>query len=209
MANKIYLIPAPDMDERMVAAVQIPNFDIVVVQLPSLSRSTQINDYLKEIETQIPEKNSTLLGFCYGGVLALELAPLVSAKKVIVVSSIKSKDELAFSRKILAKSYFYFPTAIVKFLGLTLTFLIRRLISADIKIPRIWLKSTQNKFIVKHALSWQGVKTTASVIHIHGEKDFVLPVHKIKDAHVIPGGGHFMFKQKRKEVLEKIYSLAL
>jgi pimeloyl-ACP methyl ester carboxylesterase len=69
------------------------------------------------------------------------------------------------------------------------------------RIPRIWLKREQYKFLLAHALTFEGIARDIPVTHIHGQHDALLPVSALAATHVIEGSGHFLFIDKRKELL--------
>lgn len=202
--KRIYLIPAPDMDERAIDSVVIPGFEIIKLNLPPLCSDTNVTACCRSLLTQIEDQEPILLGFCYGGILALELAGSISVTKVVIVASIKQSFEIPNMWKLAALAYYYTPNLFLTVSGIAVTSFVRNVLRSDIKIPRIWLKSPQNKFIVRHALSFQTALDDRLVTHIHGDSDRLLPIKNIKRARVIPGGGHFMFVDKRKEVLTAI-----
>jgi hypothetical protein len=201
---KIYLIPAPDMDKRAVEAVKLEGFEVIPLNLGVIDGKMQLKQYIEILQLQIPDQNPILLGFCYGGVLALELARVINPKKVILVSSIKHHQEILWSRKCYAKIFCLLPNFLMKIIHKSTEFIFKNLIGINIKVPRIFLKPEQNKFIIRHALQFQGYLNINQVIHIHGDKDSILPLSCIRDVMIIPGGGHFMFVHKRKEVLKEI-----
>lgn len=203
-ANPIYLVPAPDMNERAVRSICLEGREIVALQLPSLNRSTELEEVLAQLGSQIAHEKPTLIGFCYGGVLALELAKRIDAERVVVVSGIKHHREIARSRKLLARVYCRLPDRFVKVLGLSAGFVANQILRRNIHIPRVWLKGEQNKFILAHALSFEGIGPDVPVTHIHGQRDALLPVNALAATHVIEGGGHFLFLGKRKELLSQL-----
>jgi hypothetical protein len=50
-------------------------------------------------------------------------------------------------------------------------------------------------------LEWKGpAKPISGLVHIHGDKDRLMPIASIKEAKVVKGGGHFMVFANAKEV---------
>ncbi len=202
--KRIYLIPAPDMDERAIEAVRIPECEIIRIKLPPLSIGTNLYDYIEGLKCQIRHEDPILLGFCYGGVLSIEIAKNFDIEKVVIVSGIKDNSDIVTSRKILAYAFFYLPETIQQFFGEGVALLVNRLMRLEIKIPRIWLKSSQNKFIIKHALTMTSQGVRCPVFRIHGRNDWVAPLRNFMGVTVIDDAGHFMFINRRKEVLQAI-----
>ena len=204
----VYLIPAADMDERAIDGIQIEGVKIHRVKLPALTAASTLREVTDRISSQINHKNPILLGFCSGSMLAIEVAKIIEPQKIIVVSGITNGEEIVQSRKILAFAFNTLPEWCILTFGVFVSTLINKVLRFNVKIPRIWLKVGQNKFILKHALSLNSRDVNGKVIRIHGAKDLIVPLANNKADHVIPGGGHFMFVHQRKEVLQAI-SLAI
>ena len=64
---------------------------------------------------EIKHSNPVLVGVSFGGVIVQEMSKFMEAQKIIIISSVKSKEELPKRFKIAAKSKIYklFPTKIV------------------------------------------------------------------------------------------------
>lgn len=202
--KQVYLIPAPDMDERAIESMILDGVEFVRVNLPQLTHESNLNDVTDQLAKQIANKNPLILGFCYGGVLAIELAKKISAEKIIVVSGVKSSQDIAPSRKIMAYAFYFMPDIVLRGIGMQLTFWINTVLRLDVKIPRIWLKSGQNRFIIRHALRFDCQGVTCEIIRVHGSHDKVVPLSITGADIVIEDAGHFMFVHRRNDVLKAI-----
>jgi hypothetical protein len=60
------------------------------------------------------------------------------------------------------------------------------------------------RWAINQVLNWKNNWQPEKLVHLHGEKDHIFPVKKIKNAVVIPGGGHFMIMNRYKEISERI-----
>ncbi len=202
--KEVYLVPAPDMDERAIDAVQFDDFEIVRVSLPPLTQNTDLDTYIAQLTTQIRDPNPILIGFCYGGLLAIEIGKRMDTSKIVIVSGIKDRAEIPLSRRLIAMAFLCLPSRMATAFGCSLSFTLNQLLRLPVKIPRIWLKNSQNKFIVKHALGFNPSDTDSDIVRIHGENDRVVPLRKRSNVTVIKDAGHFMFVTKRKEMLRVI-----
>ena len=202
--NIVYLIPAADMDERAIDGIQIAGVKVHRVKLPTLTDRSKLRDVTEHISKQINQENPILLGFCSGSVLAIEVAKIIEAQKIIVVSGITNGGDIVQSRKILAFTFNALPEWSLLALGVFVSTFVTKVLRLNVKIPRIWLKVGQNKFILKHALSLNSRDINGKMIRIHGAKDLIVPFAKTKADYIIPDGGHFMFVHRRKEVLQAI-----
>ncbi len=83
-------------------------------QLPNPKET--MSDYAKRMVAFIVHEDSVLLGVSFGGVLVQEMAKHIQLKKLIIVSSVKSKQELPrrmkLSRKL--KLYNILPTRLIE-----------------------------------------------------------------------------------------------
>jgi hypothetical protein len=204
----VYLIPAADMDERVIDGIQIEGVKIHRVKLPILTAASTLREVTDQISSQINHKNPILLGFCSGSMLAIEVAKIIEPQKIIVVSGITNGEEIVQSRKILACAFNALPEWCIQTIGVFVATLVNKVLRLTVKIPRIWLKVGQNKFILRHALSLNSRDVNGKVIRIHGAKDLIVPLAKTKADYVVPDAGHFMFVYQRKEVLQAV-SLAI
>lgn len=200
----VYLIPAADMDERAIDGIQIDGVQIHRVKLPILTVTSTLGEVTEQISKQIDHKNPILLGFCSGSVFAIEVGKIIESQKIIVVSGIANGGDIVRSRKILAIAFNALPDLCILGIGVIVSTLVNKVLLLNIKIPRIWLKVGQNKFILKHALSLNSRDVNGKVIRIHGAKDLIVPLANTRADYVIPDAGHFMFVHRRKEVLQAI-----
>ena len=68
------------------------------------------------------------------------------------------------------------------------------------------LKDTDPKFFawaINEIVNWKNETIPENIIHIHGNKDRIIPFKNVKADFVIEGGGHFMTVNKAGEI-EKI-----
>lgn len=204
----IYHIPAPDMDDKQIALVRTDGLNVINLTLPPITRKTTLEGLTDGLSGQITDLTPILLGFCYGGILAQEVAKRIPQAQVIVVSSIINGNEIQTAQRLLAKFFYFCPNRLLAFLGTAAKVLINDLLRLPMKIPKIWLKADQNKFIVKHSLSFRGPKNPR-VFRIHGAKDRIVPIAFESADRIIKSAGHFMFFQNRhKEVLSAIKEAA-
>ena len=60
---------------------------------------------------------------------------------------------------------------------------------------------------VHQVLNWKNNWYPENIIHIHGEKDKIFPVRKLKPTHVIKDGSHIMILNKADELSSFINSV--
>ncbi len=193
------------MNERMYKVLKIPGYKVIPINLPRITKHSTIKDVISHCKNQIKETSPIFLGICSGGLIAIELAQQISPSKLILVSSVKNKSELTFGSKTFATLYLFFPERLQKLFGLSLKFVLNKVLNLKIKVPRLWLKDAQNKFIVRLALKIKTPIDSSKLLHLHGEKDKIIPIHKIENPIIIKNAGHFMYLKNRKSVMEAIH----
>ena len=56
------------------------------------------------------------------------------------------------------------------------------------------------KFAAKRLVNWKPLKLNCPVIKIHGTKDELFPIEKVKANYIVQGGGHLMIVNKHSEI---------
>jgi hypothetical protein len=196
-----------ERDIEAVLAAGIKGANLIRVYLPPINKEyseENLQIVCDAIKGQIHNKRPILLGFCYGGVLAIEVARQLVSPRVILVSSLLSSDELPLSHKLLAKYFLVTPESGLSLVGNSLVFVTKTLLSSKVIIPRIWMKVPQNRFIARHALNLRPLPSEQIIDRIHGERDAIVPIRLISNAKVIKNAGHFLFISHRKEMLKQL-----
>lgn len=152
-------------------------------------------DYAKRIALKITEKNPVLIGVSFGGILVQEIADLMEVRKVIIISSVKTRLELPkrikFAKSTLAHKLI--PMRLI----LRLNKLAKLVLAEKLK-HRIQLYDTflsvrdiyYLKWAVEKVVLWDRLVANDRVIHIQGDKDRIFPIQNIKNCIVIKGGTH-------------------
>ncbi|MCX6123597.1 MAG: hypothetical protein NTV34_02430 [Proteobacteria bacterium] len=154
----IYHIPAPDMDENQIALVRTDGVNIISLELPPILRNTSIDNLKEALCGQIKEQDPILLGFYYGGLLIQEVCKSIPGSTSIVVSRIINHSEISAGSRLAGRTFLYAPATVLKTIGHTLTIVINGIMRVPVKIPRIWRKIPQNKFIIRHSLNFNGIE---------------------------------------------------
>ena len=175
-------------------------------------KNESIKTYCVRLSKKIKHKNPVLLGVSFGGIIAQELDKIIKAKKLIIVSSVKSHKEYPILYKI-ARDYqlnnalpFGMFDNFIKFsLKLNINKLYKRIDLAERYLTErneIYLE-----WAVWSLLNWKQEKYRPDLIHIHGDKDKVFPIENISKCIKIKGGRHEMIILKAKWFNENLPSL--
>jgi len=216
MVDKIYLIPGLGFDRRIFSQLRLNAEEVKYIEYIDPLEKESLQDYVSRlIEINIDASDSiTLIGHSFGGIIAQEIAKQISIRKIVLISSIKSKKENPFHFKIISRlglHNFFNKKWVLK----TFPFWARFHGYETETIQNLFIKmiSSQNDKYLQWALfqlsKWGGVeKLQTSIVHLHGDKDKTFPIKLIKNPIVIENGTHVMVFNKPEE-LSKLINDAL
>jgi pimeloyl-ACP methyl ester carboxylesterase len=152
------------------------------------------------------KKGCVLVGISFGGMVALEMVPIVKPRAVLLIGSCQSPYSVPLLLrvmgslpgwpmlgKILAR---FFPYGRGWFLGVEKKEELDLLMKMFIESPDSFLQWT-----VKAIRGWEGFKGKGVKIrHIHGSQDRLIPRRNVKPDSVIKGGGHTIILTHPREV---------
>ncbi|ATL47958.1 alpha/beta hydrolase [Chitinophaga caeni] len=211
--KNIYLISGLGADERIFHNLVFPA-GYKVHYLPwiqPLGPFEPIASYAARMIEKIDTPGEVyLVGVSFGGMMCIEIAKLIRVEKIILISSIKNKDE---------KPYFYnkftqylFNHFSDNFVFKNRAFFVRLFLQSHSAEEKALVRDYLNKkdysylrWAVGAVLDWDNTWIPAApMIHIHGSKDRPFPVRSSNPTHIIEGGGHFMVLNRAKEISELI-----
>lgn len=199
-------------DKRLFSELEpIDGYEFVDLEWKtSLTQLKSLKEYAVEISKDIDISNPfSLLGVSMGGMVCSELADILSPDKVVIISSAKISKELP--------SYF----KRFKFLGIS-RLLNRERINIllgnsskyfgamNSEQKKLFYQMSENiniDFIVwsiKAILNWDKKKASSKIIHIHGNKDIVIPITNITPTHLVEKGDHMMIWNKSKQINQQL-----
>jgi pimeloyl-ACP methyl ester carboxylesterase len=167
-------------------------------------KNESLESYTKRLTKQIKHQNPVLIGVSFGGIIVQEMEKLISVRKLILISSVKSHHEFSpFLRKSLRyRLYKLFPTQMMLRLNYLDKIAFTKNLKKKVKLYQIYMDVNNPVYLnwaIKQLLTWQQTKPAQKIVHIIGENDKVFPVKFIKDPKIIvPDGRHDMIIFKAK-----------
>lgn len=169
-----------------------------IVPLPRES----LQEYTKRLTQLIVHENPVLIGVSFGGVIVQEMAQIILARKVIIISSAKCNAEFPVQFRIakFGKLYKVLPTRLVSRVENFATIPL-----APAKIRKRLMLYDRYKglcsaeyldWAIRELVLWDRNEADPKVVHIHGDADEVFPVKYLKDFIAIKGGTHIMILNK-------------
>ena len=164
---------------------------------------------------KIKHENPVLIGVSFGGILVQEMSHFVLARKVIIISSVKSNLEFP-KRMMFAKStkaYKLLPISLVQNIESLARISFGRKVNERLKLYDKFLSVRDKRYLdwaIEQVILWDRTVVNEEVVHIHGDKDDVFPIKYIKDKCVIVNGGtHVMILNKYRWLNDNLPAIIL
>lgn len=214
----VYCISGLGADERIFCRLQVPDTTFHYVQWVQPLTNESISDYASRLCGQIRHDQPVLVGVSFGGMMAIEMAKMLSVDKVVLISSIKSFKELPLWMQVCGKYKFD------KMLPSKPLHSIRPLkMLRPFQNYFLGTESEEEKTIANHfrdtvdplylrwsinqVLNWRNDWQPQNFYHLHGEKDHIFPLKKVRPTHVVHNAGHFMIMNKCEEINQILQSI--
>ena len=115
LKTHIYFVPGLAASSKIFEFIELPEtkFELHFLEwLIPLSNDESIENYAKRMSDLVTEENPVLVGVSFGGIMVQEISKHINTKKVILISSVKCKNELPKRLKFIqkTKAYKLFPT---------------------------------------------------------------------------------------------------
>lgn len=206
--QKIYCIPGFGTDEKIFSNLTIDNAALVYINWLDPLPKESYPDYVQRMAAKIDETEPVIIGVSFGGMVALEIARTRKVKQVILISSIKTTDELPRKWRLIGRLKLnkVFP---IKRIQATETFyaLANKRVGAFTEEEKAFannyrriIKTNYMIWALHQILNWKNKEVPENIVHIHGTDDLIFPVKTSHPTHIIQGGTHMMVMNRAAEV---------
>tara|TARA_R110002072_G_scaffold72354_1_gene172994 strand:- start:13612 stop:14289 length:678 start_codon:yes stop_codon:yes gene_type:complete len=212
----IYFVPGLAAGREIFKNISLPDdqFKVHIIEWKIPENKETIAEYAQRMAAEVKEENAVLIGVSFGGVMVQEMSAYLKLKKIIIISSVKTKHELPlrlqFARKTLA--YKLVPTKLVISADDLTKFAIGPKTKKRLEMYQEYLSVRNEHYLdwaIENMVCWDRETADQNVIHIHGDEDLVFPIEKIKDCIVVKGGTHIMILNKFKWFNENLPKIIL
>jgi len=177
-------------------------------------KGMSLEAYAKAMNKHIKHENPVLLGVSFGGFLVQEMAKYIPTRKVIIVSSVKHKDELP--RRMLFAKYTkvhkLLPTGLVNNVELLAKYAFGETVNKRLELYEQYL-SIRDKYYIDWAIdqivNWEQTEPLPGLVHIHGDKDAVFPSNYITNYIPVKAGTHTMIIHRYRWFNENLPTIIL
>lgn len=199
---KIYLIPGLGADARMFQLLTLDphRFEVIVLNWITPHRQESLPEYARRLAAQIAASAEPfiLVGVSLGGMVAVEIAQLRPAAKLILISSIKTAAELPGYLRFLGKLgwHWYLPLGWAKIWRGPFAWVFGAKTATEKKLLNEIIQNTDipfTRWAFTAIVNWQNQTLVPNLVHLHGNQDKIFPLGYIRQPTVYPGGHLIIF----------------
>ena len=209
----VYFMPGLAANASIFERISLPEnqFDTYFMEWEIPLDNETLSEYAHRISKKVTHDNPVLVGVSFGGILVQEIAQFLNPRKIIIISSVKDKNELPkrFQLASFTKIYKLFPSKIVANLEDYTKFFLGKSLKKRAALYKKYLSVRDRSYLhwsIYNVINWNGVKKTSeNLVHIHGTEDKVFPLKNISNCVVVEGGTHVMILRKSKTITKHIH----
>jgi pimeloyl-ACP methyl ester carboxylesterase len=192
----VYCMPGMAASPKIFEYIHLPKpYKLHLLSWILPMKEESLSAYAKRMSERVSAVDSVLIGVSFGGVLVQEMAKHIQVRKVIIVSSIKSRNELPLPIKMArtTNAHKLLPTQWINNLDALALFAFGKGIQKRLKLYQKYLSERNPDYLdwsIDTLVHWDQEEADASVIHIHGKKDTVFPMKYLSKPFIAIEGGH-------------------
>ena len=196
----VYFISGLGADERVFQFLDLSRIDHKFIQWIEPQQKENLIVYCEKLIAQIDTTQEVILiGLSFGGIVAQEISKIIPCKKVMIISCIKSIQELSWQLKFVRQTQIH-------------------------RIVPHWLLALSNRFtadfyfstetqaeskLLHQIMNWKNEVYPENLIHIHGTNDRIFPINKISNVIQIQKSGHFMIVNRFQQIQDLIFEMII
>ncbi|HLT49688.1 MAG TPA: hypothetical protein VKZ90_04495 [Aequorivita sp.] len=209
----VYFVPGLAAGSEIFRNIKLPKkYEIHILEWLIPEKNESLHAYAKRMAFCIKEKDAILIGVSFGGVVVQEMNDFLKLKKLIIISSVKTRSELPRRMKLASftKAYKLIPTSLVLSVEDLTKFSIGPKTKKRLSLYQQYLHVRDKQYLdwaLEKMITWDQKEKIEGIIHIHGENDMVFPIKYIDGCAVIKGGTHIMILNKGRKISDKLLQI--
>lgn len=196
----IYLLPGMGLDRQLFALQRTRFPQVIVPEWLKPETRESVAQYSRRMALSLNESGPCLLGgMSFGGLVALEMAQHLDARACVLISSLKSPQEMPLWARIAGPAAWLLPQNADRWVSCLGHWGLRILGPVSPPSVRAFLKhlsktrSPMLKWACEATIRWQGTAATPCPIYqIHGDADPIFPRRWLTPDRLVRGGGHVL-----------------
>ena len=212
----VYFIPGMAANSLIFEHIKLPKNQFKIHYLEWLIpiENESIRAYSKRMIQYIKHKNVVLIGVSFGGIVAQEISKLLKIRRLIIISSVKTKYELPRRMRFAkaTKIYKLLPTNLVNNIDVLAKYAFGKTLKNRAHLYERYLSVRDKNYFnwaIKQVINWEQEEVLSNIIHIHGDKDPVFPYRYLTNCVTIKDGTHIMIINRYKWFNENLPKLIL
>lgn len=203
----IYFFPGLGASSKIFEFIRLPeNYQLHYLEWKMPESVTEsLASYAARMCLEVKHTDPILIGVSFGGILVQEMAKHIPTHKVVIVSSIKSHQELPTRLRLVrdTKAYKLFPTKIVENIEDYTKYFFGDFLKKRAELYKMYLSVRDKNYLqwaIYHVLHWKQENPPENLVHIHGLEDNVFPVKYLRNFIPVHRGTHVMILNKAKTI---------
>jgi len=195
----VYLMPGLAASSSIFERIVLPteSFEVILLDWVQPKKDETLVSYAQRMAEKVVHENAVLIGVSFGGILVQEMAAFLTLKKLIIISSVKTRDEMPRRIKFAktTNAYKLLPTSLLNNVEKLIKYSFGNVINQKLKLYEKFLHLRNKEYLdwaIEQVVCWERSVPDPKVIHIHGDLDEVFPAKNINSFIPIKGGTHIM-----------------
>lgn len=195
----VYFMPGLAASSSIFERIVLPteSFEVILLDWVQPKKDETLVSYAQRMAEKVVHENPVLIGVSFGGILVQEMAAFLNLKKLIIISSVKTRDEMPRRIKFAktTKAYKLLPTSLLNNVEKLIIYSFGNGINQKLKLYEKFLRLRNKDYLdwaIEQVVCWDRSVPDPKVIHIHGDLDEVFPAKNINSFIPIKGGTHIM-----------------
>ena len=212
----VYLMPGMAANPSIFEYIKLPKSEFKIHWLEWIipEEAESLESYAQRMSLKVVHDYAVLLGVSFGGVLVQEMSRFLKLRKLIIVSSIKTKHELPKRLHLVrkTKAYKVLPTQLLSNIDLLAKYAFGETLNKRVELYKKYLSVNDKRYLdwaIKEMVCWDQDQPLENCIHIHGDNDAVFPKGYLGNYIPLKGGTHIMIINKYKWFNENLPKLIL
>jgi pimeloyl-ACP methyl ester carboxylesterase len=195
----VYFMPGLAASSSIFERIVLPSasFEVILLDWVQPEKDETLVAYAQRMAEKVVHENAVLIGVSFGGILVQEMAVFLNLRKLIIISSVKTRDEMPRRIKFAktTKAYKLLPTSLLNDVEKLIKYSFGNGINQKLKLYEKFLHLRNKEYLdwaIEQVVCWDRSVPDPRVIHIHGDLDEVFPAKNINSFIPIKGGTHIM-----------------
>ena len=205
MNNHIYILSGLGADGRVFSRINFPENHTHLAWIENKPNES-LQGYAARMAQKIEHPNPIIIGLSFGGIVAQEIAAIISVKEVTLISTIRSLYDSPWYFNLAGKLgvIHLIPNLILAKPNIFVAYAFSLTAEEDKTVLNSCFDTTTAahiKWALKHIAKWKGLESNTPIFQIHSRQDRIFRRGKnLADVYI--NGGHFTVYTNASELNE-------